>query len=276
MKNKKPTWCLGCGNYGLLFALKSATKELKIAKESILLVSGIGCGSLIPYFTDFYGACTLHGRAIPFATGAKIANQKMTVIVNMGDGDCLGIGIGHYLHFFRRNLDITIIINNNGVYGLTKGQTAPTAKKGTKTVSTPFGSIEDFVNAEALALESGASFIARSFTGNVKHLKETLKSAISHKGSSIVNVLDPCVSFNKIETNKFYQERVEEFEKSPIENKVEAYEFLTKKQEKIPIGIFYKKNKKTYCENLPQIKNDTFFSKYAENIDTSNFFDTRS
>lgn len=270
-----PTWCPGCGDFGTITAVKQAFAQLGLERHETVLVAGIGCGSLMPYWVNTYGMCTLHGRAIPVATGVKMANHNLKVLVNCGDGDGLGIGMGHFVHFFRRNLDMTVMIDNNGVYGLTKGQTAPTAKKGTKTSSTPFGSIEEYVNGLAVAITMGATFVARAYAGDLPGLTAILKAAMEHKGSAVVDILQPCVTFNKVETYQFYTERVE---KSDVrfETRQEAYEFLTTPQEKIPTGVFYVENKPTYEEELPQFKKGALVDQNIENIDVRAFIQTRS
>ncbi len=270
-----PSWCPGCGNFGIISSLKQALLQSGSDPDNTVVVSGIGCGSLMPYWFKTYGVCTLHGRAIPFGTGVKIANHDLRVIVNCGDGDGLGIGAGHFVHFFRRNLDITVIIDNNGVYGLTKGQTSPTAKKGTVTSSTPFGSLEEFTNGEALAITMGATFVARGYTADQKGLTEILKKAIEHKGSSFVNILQPCVIFNKVETYDFYKERVLTLEK-PFASRNEAYAFVTTPQEKIPVGIIFEENLPTYEERLPQMAKAPLVRHDLRNIDVSAFMDERT
>lgn len=270
-----PSWCPGCGDFGTITAVKQAFAQMGVERHETVLVAGIGCGSLMPYWVNTYGMCTLHGRAIPVATGVKMANHKLKVLVNCGDGDGLGIGMGHFVHFFRRNLDMTVMIDNNGVYGLTKGQTAPTAKKGTKTSSTPFGSIEEYVNGLAVAITMGATFVARAYAGDLPGLTAILKAAMEHKGSAVVDILQPCVTFNKVETYQFYTERVQ---KSDVrfETRQEAYEFLTTPHEKIATGVFYVENKLTYEEELPQFKKGALVEHNIKNIDVSGFVKTRS
>lgn len=248
-----PTWCPGCGDYGIQTALKMAFAKGDCQTHETVLVAGIGCGSLIPQWVKTYGMLTLHGRALPVATGVKVANHDLNVIVNCGDGDGLGIGMGHYIHFFRRNLDVTVIIDNNGVYGLTKGQTSPTSKKGMKTSSTPHGSIEEGVNGLLLAVEMGATFVARSFAGDIPHLTETMNAAIKHKGAAVIDILQPCPTFNKYLTPQFYKDNIEKRDK-PYKNKQDVMSFLSKDTKKIPIGIFYEVQKDTYTDNLPQLE----------------------
>lgn len=269
-----PSWCASCGDFGILTGVKKALLELEIPPHKVAVIAGIGCGSLMPYWLKTYGACTLHGRAIPFATGVRLSSHDNKVLVSMGDGDGLGIGMGHFIHFFRRNLDMTVICHNNGVYGLTKGQTAPTAKKGTKTSSTPFGSIEEYVNGAALALQMGATFVARAYTSKLPQLVNILKRAISHKGSAFIDVLQPCVTYNKKETYDFYNERVTEVE-APCKTRAEALAMVNTPQEKIPTGIFYEETRDTYEEHLPQFEKGSLQSQDIENIDVSGFLEKR-
>ena len=269
-----PSWCAGCGDYGVLTAVRQSLAQMGAEPHETVVVAGIGCGSLMPQWLKTYGMCTLHGRAIPVASGVKIANHKLNVLVNCGDGDGLGIGMGHYAHFFRRNLDMTIMIDNNGVYGLTKGQTAPTAKKGTKTSSTPHGAIEEYVNGLAIALDMGATFVARGYAGDLPGLTAILKAAMEHKGAAVVDILQPCVIFNKVETYQFYNERVE---KSDVmfDTREEAHAFITQAQEKIPTGVFYREEKETYEEHLPQLDKKSLADYDIEDIDVRGFLEER-
>ena len=273
-----PSWCPGCGDFGILTGVKQALAQTGSEPHETVLIAGIGCGSLMPYWVRTYGVCSLHGRAIPVATGIKMANHNLKVLVNCGDGDGLGIGMGHYVHFFRRNMDITVMLDNNGVYGLTKGQTAPTAKKGTKTSSTPFGSIEEYVNGLALATTMGATFVARAYAGDLPGLTAILKAAMEHKGSAVVDILQPCVTFNKVETYQFYNEKVEKQEeiKAMFTDRNEAYEFLTTPREKIPTGIFYQEEKPCYEDELTQLQDKALVDHDIENIDVTAFIESRS
>lgn len=273
-----PSWCPGCGDFGILTGLKKALAEGGFAPENTVVVSGIGCGSLIPYWIKTYGSCTLHGRSIPFATGVKVANHKLNVVVNIGDGDGLGIGMGHFVHFFRRNFDMTVICDNNGVYGLTKGQTSPTAKKGTKTSSTPFGSIEDYVNGTALALQMGATFVARAYSADAPGLTEILKQAMAHRGAAFVDILQPCVTFNKQETYEFYNANIE---KRPLDtpmcqSRLEAISFSLTAHEKIPVGIIYREETSTYEDQVPQFAAGPLVSQKITDINAAAFMESRA
>jgi 2-oxoglutarate/2-oxoacid ferredoxin oxidoreductase subunit beta len=249
----KPDWCPGCGNFGIQTAIKLALANLNLDPHSVAMVSGIGCGSKIPHWVDTYGIDTLHGRAIPPASGIKLANPKLTVIINGGDGDGYGIGAGHFLHTMRRNIDMTYIVHNNMVYGLTKGQTTPTSPKGYKSPSTPFGAIEEPLNPVALALTMGATFVARGYAGDVSHLTKLVEEAIKHEGFALIDTLQPCVTFNKINTYGFYVQNVYKLESDPAYDK-SNWDLAMKKAletEKLPIGIFYQIRKPTYGEQEP-------------------------
>ncbi|NON62721.1 thiamine pyrophosphate-dependent enzyme, partial [Acidianus sp. RZ1] len=195
-------WCPGCGDFGILNAEQMALNELGLNPNKVVIVSGIGCSGKLPHFmrNPISGVHTLHGRAVAFALGIKESNPELEVIVNAGDGDQLGIGVGHFVSIGRRNPDITLILHDNGVYGLTKGQAAPTLRKGVKTKSLPRPNINDNINPLALAITSGYTFVARSYAYDVKHLKDIIKAAVQHKGLSLIDVLQPCPTYNDINT----------------------------------------------------------------------------
>ncbi|MBP1358319.1 MAG: 2-oxoacid:ferredoxin oxidoreductase subunit beta [Sulfolobus sp.] len=258
-------WCPGCGNFGILNAEQQALMELGLDPKSVVLVSGIGCSGKIPHFMRIpvSGVHTLHGRAIAFASGIKLSNPELTVIVNGGDGDLLGIGAGHFVAAGRRNIDMVVILHDNGVYGLTKGQASPTLKRGEKTKSLPKPNIMDAINPIFLAISSGYTFVARGYAYDVKHLKELIKSAIKHKGLAFIDVLQPCPTYNDINTKEWYDKRIYKLETlpdwDPIVKKQEEVEEKIKKAidksfewgERIPIGIFYvNENVPTYEERI--------------------------
>jgi 2-oxoglutarate ferredoxin oxidoreductase subunit beta len=267
----KPTWCPGCGNFGIHTALKQALFELKLEPRDICIVSGIGCSGKMPHWVNTYGIHTLHGRPVPVATGVKLANNKLTVIAEGGDGDGYGIGMCHFIHAMRRNLDITYIVHNNMVYGLTTGQTAPTSKKGFKTKSTPFGAIELAVNPLSLALASGATFIARGFAGDLEHLKKLIINGIKHKGFALIDVLQPCVTFNKVQTFEWYRKRIYKLEEEKgynAKDRKKAYE-KAEEWDDIPIGLFYKIKKPTYEDQCPTIAKIPLAKQKIDDVDIS-------
>jgi len=245
-------WCPGCGNFGILTALQRALAELGIDPARLAIVTGIGCSGRICYYVKGSNMHVLHGRAIPAATGIKLANPELTVIAEGGDGDMLGIGVGHFVSVGRRNVDITVIIHDNAVYGLTKGQAGPTLPSWWQTKALPGPNLHDNLNPPLLAFASGYTFIARAYAYHVEQTKEIIKQAIEHKGTSLVQILQPCPTYNNIMTKQWYEERIyyldEEQGWDPI---VSSPEDLAEKMPKIlakmvewgdriPLGVFYR------------------------------------
>lgn len=245
-------WCPGCGNFGIINAEQMAIQELGLDTKKVVIVSGIGCSGKIPHFFRYpiTGVHTLHGRAVTFATGIKASNPDLTVIVNAGDGDQLGIGVGHFVSVGRRNISLTVIVHDNQVYGLTKGQAAPTLKRGMKPKSLPKPNIVDDVNPIALAITAGYTFVARAYSYDVKHLKELMKIAFTRKGLSLIDVLQPCPTYNDIMTKEYLEKRIYKLDganwdpvvRKPEEREQKMAQGIIKSMEwgeKIPIGIFY-------------------------------------
>ena len=208
----EPDWCAGCGDFGVLNSLQRACAELGLWPHEILTVSGIGCSSNLPGYFNANGMHTLHGRSLAVATGAKLGNHELNVIVTGGDGDGYGIGGNHFAHTARRNVDLTYMVMNNQIYGLTTGQVSPTSRSGMKTKSTPFGSVEGSMNPITSAIMNGATFVARGYSSDVKHLTDLMKKAIQHKGFSLVDIFSPCVTFNLDNDNKFFKDRIKKLE----------------------------------------------------------------
>ncbi len=242
-------WCPGCGNFGIVATMYQALAELGSDPKGTVIVSGIGCSGKTAHFINADGVHTLHGRSLPFAQGIKLANPELNVIVNAGDGDLLGIGAGHFVALGRRNIDMVVLMHDNTVYALTKGQAAPTLNRGLQPKSLAEPNIQDAVNPIALALASGYTFIARSYSARVGHLKSIIKQAVEHRGAAFVDILQPCVTFDDIHTYDFYNKRVYEMQDwNPVaENEEEAVQksaqALVKSYEagdKIPLGIFYR------------------------------------
>ena len=246
----KPTWCPGCGDFGVVAAVEMAVKRLQIPSHNVVIVSGIGCSSNLPHFLSSYGFHGIHGRAIPIAQGIRWGNHELTVIATGGDGDGFGIGCGHWVHSMRRNVDLTYVTMDNQIYGLTTGQASPTSMMGQKTKSTPDGVIENPIDPVALALASGATYVARGFSGDVKHMADLIQNAIAHKGFGFVDALSPCVTYNKINTFDYFRQRVYKLESAGHDpsNIVRAWERALEWGDKIPIGLFYKVDKPTYEE----------------------------
>jgi len=252
----RPDWCPGCGDFGLLNALQKALSNLGVNPKDVFIVSGIGCSSNLPGFIRAYGFHGIHGRALPLATGAKLANPELHVIVTGGDGDGYGIGLGHFIHAMRRNIGITYIVMDNQIYGLTTGQASPTSEKGMKTKSTPEGAIQNPVNPIALALASGATYVARSFSGDPSHAASLIEGAVRHRGFALIDDFSPCVTYNKQNTYDWFRERVYKLEEaghnhSSFEDALrKAFEWGSK----IPIGLFYETERLTYEDQEPALR----------------------
>jgi 2-oxoglutarate/2-oxoacid ferredoxin oxidoreductase subunit beta len=239
-----PDWCPGCGDFGVLAALQKALVELQIPTHNVVTISGIGCSSNLPGYINTYGMHTLHGRALAVATGVKLANHELTVIVTGGDGDGFGIGGNHFVHTMRRNVDLLYIVMDNQIYGLTTGQTSPTSRVGMKTKSMPFGNVEAPVNPISLALVAGATFVARGFSGEQKHLTELMRQGILHKGFSFLDVFSPCVTYNHDNTYQWFRPRVKKLEDDPSYDASDwsgAMEKSVLWGEEIPIGKFFER-----------------------------------
>ena len=251
-----PDWCPGCGDFGVLRALQTAVSELGIHPHRLVAVSGIGCSSNLPGFIHAYGFHSLHGRSIPVATGIKMANPELHVVVATGDGDGYGIGAGHFVHILRRNVDLTMIVMNNQVYGLTTGQVSPTSEKGTKSKSTTGGTLEEAFNPLALALAGGATFVSRAFSGEAKQMAEILKRAITHRGFSLVDVFSPCVTFNRINTYAWFKERIYKLEETDHDH-TDFQQAMLKALEwghQLPLGVFYEREAPTYEDEEPALQ----------------------
>ena len=244
-----PDWCPGCGDFGVLTALKQALVELNLHPHKVMTISGIGCSSNLPGYVSTYGMHTLHGRALAVATGAQLANHELKIIVTGGDGDGYGIGGNHFVHSMRRNIDLTYIVMNNQIYGLTTGQISPTSTKGMKTKSTPIGSVENPIFPVSLAIAAGATYVARGYTGQVKHLVDLIKGGIQHKGFALIDAFSPCVTFNLDNTHEFFKHRTKKLEDmghDPTDFAAaiqKSYEW----GDEIPIGLFWKR------EDLPSL-----------------------
>lgn len=249
-----PNWCAGCGNMPIWAAFKNAVVKEGWNNTNTALVAGIGCHGHIVNFTKLTSFEGLHGRALPLASGLKMYRPELNVFVFTGDGDCFGEGGNHFLHAARRNHDLTVILHDNGLYALTTGQTSPLSPHGFKTKSTPQGNPDEPINPLALAITAGATFVARVYAGDIPRLTETIIEANGHKGFSFVDVLQPCVTFNKDFTHQFFQENIYHLDNSyNASNKFQAYEKVHEfgiKQ--IPVGVFYKEQKHT-----PERKGDS-------------------
>ena len=240
-------WCPGCGNFSILSCLKAALEELGKDPHEVLMAAGIGQAAKTPQYISANTFCGLHGRSLPAATAAKIANERLTVIVDTGDGDSYGEGGNHFIHAIRRNVNIAHFVHDNQIYGLTKGQSSPTTASGQYTNAQAEGNLNSPLNPVLLAIAAGAGFVARSFSGDPKHLTAIMKEAISFKGYALVDILQPCVSFNKVNTFSWYKDRVyyldDEYDPS---DKAQALIRSMEFGDKIPIGILYRNNSPDY------------------------------
>jgi len=251
----KPTWCPGCGDFGILRALNRALIEMEIEPYRVLMVSGIGQAGKLPHYTRGNVFNSLHGRPIPPAIGAKIANSELIVIAISGDGDAYGEGGNHFLHAARRNHDITYLVHNNQVYGLTKGQASPTSDVGFITKTTPYGAASP-VNPLAVAIVNGASLVSRGFAGDIDHLSNLIKKGIVHRGFALIDILQPCVSFNPKNTFQWYKERTYKLEDEKYDpgDKRAALDKALEWGDKIPIGVIYEGNLPVYEDQLPALR----------------------
>jgi len=251
-------WCPGCGNFGILNAFKEAMVELGIEPHRLAVVSGIGQAGKFPHYIRCNTFNGLHGRSIPVATGWKLADHSLHVIAVGGDGDMYGEGGNHLIHAMRRNIGISVFVHNNQIYGLTKGQASPTSVEEITTNNQPFGVLSEQMNPLAMAVALDCSFVARGYAGDREHLKELIKAAVIHKGFSLVDILQPCVSFNKINTYEWYGKRVYHIgnDHNP-ENRFVAFQKALEWGETIPIGIIYKNNRSAFEERVPLIKEKT-------------------
>lgn len=243
------TWCPGCGDFGILNAFKKAVRGLEergIKRERIVITTGIGCHGKIFDYLNLSGFYSIHGRSMATAQGIKLANPDLKVVAFAGDGDAYGEGIAHMIFAAKRNADITVIVHDNGVYGLTTGQYTPTSEKGFRGPSTPKGNIEEPLNPLTLMLEAGATFVARAYPGKIRHLIDMMVQAVEHKGFSLLNILQPCVTFNN--TYRRYNETVEVMDKIP-ESFDEALA-LSRRMDRLPVGIFHRVEKIPFHEEL--------------------------
>lgn len=247
----KPTWCPGCGDFGVLNALYRAMADLKVRSENFVIVSGIGCSSRLPEFVNAYGFHSLHGRLLPIATGIKLARPELEVMAVGGDGDGLAIGGNHFMHAARRNVDIAYVMMDNSVYGMTKGQPSPTSEMGMVTKASPYGVLEQPINPAALAVAFGATFVARGFSGKPKDLETLIVEAIRHRGFAFVHVLSPCVTF--LDAHDFWQANTVEVEAHNLEDRSEAFR-LASITDKVRLGLLYKHEDETLDEKYSALK----------------------
>lgn len=247
-------WCPGCGNFVILECLKAALERLGKKPHEVLLAAGIGQAAKTPQYLSANAFCGLHGRALPAAIAAKIANDHLTVVVDSGDGDSYGEGGNHFLHNIRRNVDIAHFVHDNQVYGLTKGQASPTSDLGFVTGVQTGGSINQPMNPVLMAIAAGAGFVARGFTGRKEQLIDLMAQAIAFKGYALVDILQPCVSFNKVNTFMWYSQRVYDPKDHDPSDRAEAMKRAMEFGEKIPLGVLYHAERPTYKDRNPALE----------------------
>lgn len=250
-----PNWCPGCGDFAIWAAFKNAIVKQGWDNTNSVLVAGIGCHGHIVNFIKLTSFEGLHGRALPVATGIKLANNRLNVFVSTGDGDCLAEGGNHFVHACRRNHDLTIMLHDNAVYGLTTGQTSPASPHGFKSKSTPSGNLDEPIYPLALAIAAGATFVARGYASNIPKLTELIIQANDHKGLSVIDILQPCVTFNKEYTHEFFQRNTyylaDDYDRT---DRAAAFQkALEWDLQKIALGVFYESDRPSYESQLPQI-----------------------
>lgn len=271
--NVKPNWCPGCGDFSVQAAIQKTAANIGLEPEEVAIITGIGCSGRLSGYVNSYGVHGIHGRSLPLAQGVKMANKDLTVIASGGDGDGYAIGMGHTVHALRRNMNMTYIVMDNQIYGLTKGQTSPSSAPGFVTKSTPKGNIEQNVKPLELALSSGATFVAQGFSSDIKGLTKMLEDAINHDGFSFVNVFSPCVTYNKVNTYDWFKENLTSIEdiegfdvtdKSKATQKVLEYDSLIK-------GIVYQDTETPSYESQIEEMEDTPLAKRDIHIDETQF-----
>ncbi|WP_102346866.1 2-oxoacid:ferredoxin oxidoreductase subunit beta [Bacillus sp. Marseille-P3661] len=252
--NVKPNWCPGCGDFSVQAAIQRAVANVGVEPQDLAVISGIGCSGRISGYINSYGVHGIHGRSLPIAQGVKMANKDLTVIAAGGDGDGFAIGMGHTIHAIRRNINVTYIVMDNQIYGLTKGQTSPRSAKGFKTKSTPKGSIESALSPMEMALTAGATFVAQSFSSDLKELTSLIEEGIKHEGFSLINVFSPCVTYNKVNTYDWFKEnltKLSDVEGYDPANRMQAMQTLMEKSGLVTGLIYQNKDQQSYQELIP-------------------------
>lgn len=258
-----PLWCPGCGDFAILKAMKNALFELQLDPQDTILVPGIGCSSKMMDAINTYGLHTIHGRSLPIASGVKLANHNINVIAFGGDGDMVGIGGNHFMHACRRNLNITVVIPNNQTYGLTTGQASPTSDLGYKTKTSPGGVVDQPVSIAGLAVNSGATFVARSSSADNAHLQKMIEAGVKHQGMSVIEVMQFCITFNRINTPDYYEPRLYDINDTDYDHRDYNSAILKSHQwgDKIPYGILYEGSRPSYEASFPQLQGKSLVEK---------------
>ncbi|MFQ3782105.1 2-oxoacid:ferredoxin oxidoreductase subunit beta [Staphylococcus saprophyticus] len=271
--NVKPNWCPGCGDFSVQAAIQKAAANVGLEPEEVAIITGIGCSGRLSGYVNSYGVHGIHGRSLPLAQGVKMANKDLTVIASGGDGDGYAIGMGHTIHALRRNMNMTYIVMDNQIYGLTKGQTSPSSAQGFITKSTPKGNIEQNVAPLELALSSGATFVAQGFSSDIKGLTKMIEDAINHDGFSFVNVFSPCVTYNKVNTYDWFKENltnIDDIEDFDIKDKQKATQKVLEYNSFIK-GIVYQDTETPSYESQIEEMNGTPLAKQDIHIDEEQF-----
>ncbi|MGG4169861.1 2-oxoacid:ferredoxin oxidoreductase subunit beta [Rossellomorea vietnamensis] len=271
--NVKPNWCPGCGDFSVQAAIQRASANVGLDPEQLAVVSGIGCSGRISGYINSYGFHGIHGRSLPIAQGLKMANKDLTVIASGGDGDGFAIGLGHTIHAIRRNVDVTYIVMDNQIYGLTKGQTSPRSSAGFKTKSTPQGSIEQALDPMEMALSAGATFVAQSFSSDLKELTALIEAGLNHKGFSLINVFSPCVTYNKINTYEWFKEnltKLADIEGYDPSNREQAMNTLMEK-DGLVTGLIYQNKEQPSYQDLVSGYSEEPLSTHDLRLDESKF-----
>ncbi|AGA58141.1 MAG: 2-oxoacid:ferredoxin oxidoreductase subunit beta [Thermobacillus sp.] len=271
--NVKPNWCPGCGDFSVQAAIQRAAANVGLEPENLAVISGIGCSGRISGYINAYGFHGIHGRALPIAQGVKLANRELTVIASGGDGDGFAIGMAHTVHAIRRNLDITYIVMDNQIYGLTKGQTSPRSAVGFKTKSTPQGSIESPLSPLEIAMAAGATFVAQSFSSDLKQLTSLIEQGIQHKGFALINVFSPCVTFNKVNTYDWFKENIVNLDQFPDydpTNRVAAMNKIMETNGMLTGLIYRDTTRKSYEDLIPGFREEGLYRQDLR-LDQSQF-----
>ncbi|AKS69396.1 2-oxoacid ferredoxin oxidoreductase [Staphylococcus schleiferi] len=271
--NVKPNWCPGCGDFSVQAAIQKAAANVGLEPDEVALITGIGCSGRLSGYVNSYGVHSIHGRALPLAQGVKMANRDLTVIASGGDGDGYAIGMGHTIHALRRNMNITYIVMDNQIYGLTKGQTSPSSAPGFVTKTTPKGNIEQNVAPLELALSSGATFVAQGFSSDIKALTKIIEDAINHDGFSFVNVFSPCVTYNKVNTYDWFKENltaIEDIEGYDVTDKQGAIQTVLQHDSLIK-GIVYQDTETPSYESQIEALGDTPLAKHDLSLSEAQF-----
>jgi 2-oxoglutarate/2-oxoacid ferredoxin oxidoreductase subunit beta len=261
-QGREPAWCPGCGNFSILRAFKEALVELSIEPHQFTVVSGIGQAGKFPHYLRCNTFNGLHGRSLPVATGIRLANHTMMVVAEAGDGDCYGEGGNHLIHAIRRNIGVKLFVHDNQIYGLTKGQASPTSMEGMVTKNQPFGVLSEQMNPLALAIALDCSFVARGFAGDPEHLKGLMKEAFGRRGFTLVDILQPCVTFNKVNTYGWYRERVYRLDGGyDPEDRIGAFARALEWEDRIPLGVIYRNNRPSFEDRIPVIAGKPLFAQ---------------